>query len=508
MRVTRLAVLSLPLAGLMIAGLADCVGDSSTTSDAVDSGAGTDAAQATDGTVFASDSGGSVDAGTDTGADSGPLCVVPNKALSGTVDNTFSTGTKVVGAGHFYARAATVDPLGGVYVVGSVIDNDAGGGAWDIAILHILQDGTVDPAFTPNANPRRFHYSLLDFGFAAATLPSGAPIFAGSSSNGTLLGNGTVLSVTDGGAYNAAFNPIGATPGYLPLPSGASTIVGSGCGTAISDTSSTLTTINGIAASADKIVVVGSNVVNVCDGNRYEPVGTKGFVMLLNKDGSTTGTFNGGSVLLDATVGGFFGVAFDANGNIVTVGQNVADAGVNRVASVRRFSPAGAASGTVDITATGGFIGRSIGVLPDGKIVVAGSTQLVDPTFGGALIVVRLTSALAIDNTFNGGKPLVTSLGFDAYTQFGSLAILCDGTVLAAGTWTGDVASADPQDLGLAKILGTGVLDNSFGEGGIARSVINGAEIPVGATQDPTTGKVVVIGRDAVPNLVIARFNP
>jgi uncharacterized delta-60 repeat protein len=514
MRTRKLAVLLLPVMGALVFALVDCVGDESVGGGGSlpdGGGADTSSGSMTDGTVPVVDSGGATDAGSggDANGEGGSSCKVPDPALSGTLDTTFSTGTKVIGAGHFYARAATTDPSGGVYVVGSVPDNDAGGGDYDIAVLHIFQDGTVDPSFTSNANPLRYHYTHLDFGFGAATLPSGAPIFVGSSGNGASAGNGVVLSVVDSGAYNTAFNPTGAQPGLLELPSATGTVVGAGCGNpALSDTSTTLTTINAIAASADKIAIVGSNVVNVCSIQTFVAAGSSGFVMLLNKDGSINGTFNGGAVLQDSTVAGFYGVSFDAAGNVLAIGQNIADAGANRTASVRRYTAAGAAMGSVDVTANGGMIGRSIGVLPDGKVVIAGATEIMDPTFAGTLGVMRLTSALAVDSTFNGGKVLEVPLNFDAYLQYSSLAILCDGTVLAAGTWQGDAAAPDPQDMGLAKILSSGALDLSFGEGGVTRSIINGAEIPVGAAQDPTTGKVVVIGRDTIPNLVIARFNP
>jgi uncharacterized delta-60 repeat protein len=440
-------------------------------------------------------------------SDGGPTCILPD-AASGTLDLTFNNGTKAVG-GSFLSRAATIATDGSIYVIGSVASCTSTAGQFSFGILHVLQNGSIDPVFAPGNSPLCLKFSPLDFGFAAAMLPGNNPLFGGSSGNGASSGFATLVSLTSDAGPNNGFN----LNGQELLTAGAGTVVGSGCGNPqLSDTSPTLTTINSIAVSSTgKIAIVGSNAVNVCDPADFVPAGSAGFVLQLNSDGSPDSAFNSGNPLKDSTVAGFYGVTYDSAGNIVTVGQNAAylaaDASVVRTASVRRFTPSATADGSIEVSATGGMIGRSVIVTPDGHVMIGGSSNIQWPTYGGVLTVMRLTSALALDTGFNGGAPLTLApLTLDAFVQYSSLAVLCNGAVLAAGTWTSD--GGTQQDLALAKVTPTGALDTTFGTGGIAIDLVSGYQIPVGVAQDPTTGKVVVVGRDTVPHLVIARFNP
>jgi uncharacterized delta-60 repeat protein len=438
-----------------------------------------------------------VDASNDA-ADGGPTCVMPD-AASGTLDLGFSSGVKTIGSGRFFVRAATIDSAGTTYVLGSHTDCFDASAGYAFAIAHLDQSGNVDPNFPP----RCLDFSAIDYGFAAAMLPANAPVVAGGSGNGATIGFGSVASVVVDGGANLAFN----LTGQLLLPQSTGTPGPPGCPT--TDTSTALSTINGIAVStAGKIALVGSNTVNVCDPNDFAGAGTAGFVLQLNADGTVDSAFNAGQPVKDTTVAGFYGVAYDAAGNIVTVGESpVSSAGLptsSSTASVRRYTGVGAADGTLEVSATGGMIGRSVVVRPDGSIMVGGSSSLTN--FYGPLTVVRLTSALTLDATFNGGNPLVLPLTSDGYQQYSSLSVLCDGTVLAAGAYNSD-SGTDPQDMALVKLTAAGAIDTSFGTSGLAIDVIAGAEIPVAVARDPS-GRVIVVGRNATPQLVVARFNP
>jgi uncharacterized delta-60 repeat protein len=484
---SRFVVLASPLLAVL-----RCVGDDSTIPDAsMDATADT--------TVM--DTSPPKDGPVGDGGDGGPTCILPD-AASGTLDTTFATGLKAFGANHFDTRAATVDSQGTIYVFGSAAIC-ADGGTFGYAIAHILENGSIDPVFTQNGNPLCLAPAPLNIGLTATMLPSNAPLFGGASGNGTTTGYGLLASYTGDASANTGFN----LTGTLALPQAAGTTTGGGCGSAtISDTSNAFTTINALAVSSTgKIAVVGSNAVAACGINDFIPTGTAGFVLQLNSDGTTDGAFNSGTPLKDGTVTGYYGVAYDAAGNLVVVGQGFADASSSMTTSILRYTSTGGTDGSLQLSATGGIVGRSVTVLADGNIMVAGSSNLTAGTYAGPLTIVRLTSGLALDTTFNGGAPLTVPMTFDAYTQYSSLAVLCNGEVLAAGTWHDD---AGDQNLGLARITTAGALDPTFGQGGVTNDPFTGAEIPVGVAQDPTTGKVVVIGRNTTPQLVIARFNP
>ncbi|HEX7602189.1 MAG TPA: hypothetical protein VF316_11310 [Polyangiaceae bacterium] len=121
--------------------------------------------------------------------------------------------------------------------------------------------------------------------------------------------------------------------------------------------------------------------------------------------------------------------------------------------------------------------GNDVAVVPD-----------TDPTFGGGVLVAN------------------PKLIFDSMYMNHMLGQLCDGTVLIAGRFD---AVATGQDMGLIKLDPTGVAVPSFGTSGIASLPLAANQIPIGAAQDPKSGKVVVIGRTQVGGeLVGARFNP
>ena len=122
--------------------------------------------------------------------------------------------------------------------------------------------------------------------------------------------------------------------------------------------------------------------------------------------------------------------------------------------------------------------------LPDNRYVVA-STSGAD----GAAWVQRYsaTGVGALDTTFNGGR-----VTFGA-TSLHALALLGDGSVLAAGESTDAAVSANRQML-VAKIGTTGAL-GAFGAGGIARTLVAGGTDSGQAIAVQADGSVLVGGQ-------------
>jgi uncharacterized delta-60 repeat protein len=122
--------------------------------------------------------------------------------------------------------------------------------------------------------------------------------------------------------------------------------------------------------------------------------------------------------------------------------------------------------------------------LPDSRYVVA-STIGAD----GAASVQRYsaTGVGALDGSFNGGR-----VAFGA-TSLHALALLGDGSVLAAGETTDAAVSANRQML-VAKIGPTGAL-GAFGAGGIARSLVAGGTDSGQAIAVQADGGILVGGQ-------------
>ena len=134
--------------------------------------------------------------------------------------------------------------------------------------------------------------------------------------------------------------------------------------------------------------------------------------------------------------------------------------------------------------ALAGRVYDAVVALPDNRYVVA-STNGAD----GAAWVQRYsaTGVGALDTTFNGGR-----VTFGA-TSLHALALLGDGSVLAAGESTDAAVSANRQML-VAKIGTTGAL-GAFGAGGIARTLVAGGTDSGQAIAVQADGSVLVGGQ-------------
>src|SRR5438309_5026712 len=105
-------------------------------------------------------------------------------------------------------------------------------------------------------------------------------------------------------------------------------------------------------------------------------------------------------------------------------------------------------------------VATAIAVQADGKIVVAGYSDLVDPRYGFALA--RYNSDGTLDTTFGIDGRVTTD--FFGYGDFAyALAIQPDGKIVAAGT--ADLISGY-SDFALARYNKDGSLDQTFGSKG------------------------------------------
>lgn len=132
----------------------------------------------------------------------------------------------------------------------------------------------------------------------------------------------------------------------------------------------------------------------------------------------------------------------------------------------------------IAITDLGGFDqGRSVTVLADGKILVAGATDF------GNFVLLRYDTNGILDPNFGGGDGIITTdLGGNDIGQ--SVTVQADGKILVAGQGgTGD-------DFALVRYNPDGSLDTTFGVNGIVTTDLGGLRTGVerrgaGRWQDP-----------------------
>lgn len=151
-------------------------------------------------------------------------------------------------------------------------------------------------------------------------------------------------------------------------------------------------------------------------------------------------------------------------------------------------------------------IASAIAVQADGRIVVAGFSDSVDPRYAFALA--RYNSDGALDTTF-GIDGLVTTVFFGYSDLAYALAIQTDGKIVAAGT---AYMISGYSDFALARYNKDGSLDNTFGnKGRITTDFYGGIDDVFGLVIQPD-GKIIAAGRAisriTYDDFALARYNP
>ena len=207
-----------------------------------------------------------------------------------------------------------------------------------------------------------------------------------------------------------------------------------------------------------------------------------------------------------------YGMAFQPDGKIVTVGATETGGLSGRDFALARYNPDGSLDSSFDndglvVTDFGGRdeAAASVVIQADGKIVVAGNTNK-------DFAIARYTSNGGLDLSF-GHNGLVTTDFNNGIDWVSKIALQPDGKIIAVGL-AGVPASSGDYDFGLARYNPDGTLDSSFGPKGEGRFTTDFAS-NFDAAQDvalQADGKIVVVGRAVASRTTwldfgIARYN-
>lgn len=470
---------SLALATAAAASLPSCVSDVPAGPDA----GGDSGAPLPDAGDAAVDTGTGTDAAADAAADADAGCSIPDAGPPGTVDPGFQFTNSNNGAtsASFGPNAVHVD-ANGIYVAGTLANSNACAtvsGKYDLGLYVFTTMGAMNTTVHPTMQPVCVHYDDADGGYSVTTDSKGNVLvgaLAWSNANG-LHATLTRWKIGLGGAMlDTNFHSTGKIDFKTDFP-----IAGLGA-------------IHGLATDAnDNVYFVGST------GGQGNAM-TKGFVGRVKSDGTLDGGF---PVVSDASVTGFYGVSVDGAGVTVS-GTTTGGAYV-----MKRYTLSGGPDTTWGASGVTQFPGstdqgKALLRLPDGRYAMGGATS--PGAQGGPLRVAFAKPSGGADTTVNGnGVADVAALKFDPYYMNRSIGALCDGQILIAGRH--DDADGG-QDIGLLLVKTDGTQDLGFGVGGIFRSNRAGDDIPVAAVQEPTTGKIIVIGRDGGGHLLMYRVRP
>ena len=210
------------------------------------------------------------------------------------------------------------------------------------------------------------------------------------------------------------------------------------------------------------------------------------------------------------TRGTVYGLALQS-GNYLVSGDAYSNSFGGAVA-VLRFNSSGTPDGTFAASAQSGLrptggtgdLGRGLAVRSDGRIVVAAQANGERGDYDS--LVVALTANGQLDTTFNASGYSKLDVG-SMKSQWRAGALQADGKVVAAG-YTETESHGTPGVRGglLARFTNDGVLDASFGSGGLAQFAWPANAVALQADGNIVVGGYALTGSPAKPSMAFGRF--
>ncbi len=233
-------------------------------------------------------------------------------------------------------------------------------------------------------------------------------------------------------------------------------------------------------------------------------------LMRLNPNGTLDNTFS-----VDGIVKTSFGaenddcycMAIQPDGKIVVAGYT--DLGSTNSLAMARYNT----DGTLDLTFNGtgkvtesigtdGTVIWSMGLQSDGKIVLVGGA---DNGFSYRFTAIRYTTTGQLDVSFSNDGYEVFQIGSELGIA-NAMAVCHDNKIILAGYYT----NSGDNDLAILKLNANGSVDNSFGTSGLVTSDIDGQSNTINDIYVQPDGKLVfagVQGLNANAGFLVGRFD-
>ena len=344
----------------------------------------------------------------------------------GSLDAGFGGGdgivTVAIGANDDVAQSIQILPSGKILVTGYSF-----GTAYDIALVQLNSDGTLDTSFGGGDGIATSGISGSDQGYGARVQSDGKIIVGGRDNNNFLLArfnsDGSLDTTFDGDGFTTTDFAAGTDQNWA------------------------------MELQADGKIVLA--------GGAFSGTSFDFGVVRYNADGSLDTTFNGtGKVLTDLGTNSAdiaSSLAIQPDGKIVVAGWS--DAGGTTDFAVVRYNVDGSLDTTfsgdgklVQAIGTGGDLGLGVAVQSDGKILVSGQSSSPDNNFA----LVRFNADGTLDTSFGGGDGILeTNFGSNSDDRAQSIVVQSDGKIVLTGTSTVD----GNYDFAIARYDSNGTLD-------------------------------------------------
>lgn len=326
--------------------------------------------------------------------------------------------------------------------------------------VRLLADGALDPSFgSGGVASLPFPAGSFGGGDAVAIQPDGKIVVAGEA-KGAVDGDVAVLRYQADGTLDPSF---GGGDGIVIVPA------------------------IGTEEGADALAIgAGGRILTTGSRRSTDPKvsGDAAFAMVMLPDGEPDTSFNAtGLKLIEATgeekADRGAGIAETPDGKVVVADETGNGAGngftVVRLLANGQLDPEFGGTGVVNTPIPGAANAKgradAVAVQPDGRIVAAGygydlggpKNETLDPKF----VAVRYLSNGKLDTTFGGAATGIFSRQVgEGEDQARMVALTPGGRIYLAG---GYAPSANDQSVAVMRLDPTGVLDPTFGTGGIAR---------------------------------------
>lgn len=274
-----------------------------------------------------------------------------------------------------------------------------------------------------------------------------------------------------------------------------------------------LTDIENNASGANSVAIQSDGKI-VAAGFSSDGLINHFAVMRYNTDRSLDNTFDsdGGVTTIIGSYGSFAqSVAVQSDGKIVAAGYS-SGIGAQTDMALVRYNSNGSLDDTFDsdgivVTPIGnsGDLAYEVVIQSDGKIVVAGSTILVN-TSTPAFAVVRYDTNGIPDGTFGTNGIVITTIG-TIDDRANSLAIQNDGKIVVAGF----SKSGNNNDIALVRYNADGSLDDTFDTDGKVVTSLGENNDGANSIAIQEDGKIIIAGNGIVNDInddfVLVRYN-
>ncbi len=412
-----------------------------------------------------------------------PLLV---RGPSGSLDTTFGT-----------AGRASAKTVSGIAVRGLVTQPDgriliAGTSERDVVVLRLGIDGALDATYgmqgKVTADLRVGGVSSYDIAEGIALAPNGNAVIAGWTTNPT--SNYAVARFSSGGVLDPTFDKAGyvVTP-FAPQPTWNGDVLALA-----------------VVVQSDGKPVFGGKILEM--RAKHHPV-----IARFKMNGALDDTFGTndtgwfsqqaytGAAPLDSSDDECTALALAPGEKIV--GAGTTEQGGKRFFVVRldgrgKVDPSFGSGGFTQITFPTDATAHSVHTLPDGRVLVTGTTD-------AKMVVVRLDASGRLDTQYGGTGKVTIDVGAPiAPTSARSVLDSAGRIVLSAATGT-------DNDIVIARVLETGVVDASFGTAGhvVAKLGARGTAGNVRIALEPD-GRIVAAtdGGGVASELAAFRFWP